>query len=395
MLRADSALGRLVLALAVHPADLPPAPYGGPGARLIAALGARPVPEAVPEPVTEAVPEGPARAPLRYRPAAWGRWLPGLLTTWLVTLTCLTAAAVQKVLPGPWQAMVPGQAEGPGPERWSLTAAGRLGPRGRAEALAFTPDGRLLVTVSRSSAGTWDMADPGHPRQVAVPPGVGRVTAVGASPDGRTLVTAGGPDVRALAVGSGATRWSVDGAPREVKAVAAGRDRVVFADAGTAGSTRLTELRLDAGRPLRLTTLSRLQQRVDAAQFSADGHTLAVAGAEGTVRLWDVSDPRRPEAAGPAFGTPGLRTTALAFSPDARLLATVDAARTVRLWDVADRARPRPLGRPFGDGAERVTAVAFSPDARLVATVGTDGTTSLWWRLPGTEADVPPGATAR
>jgi WD40 repeat protein len=181
----------------------------------------------------------------------------------------------------------------------------------------------------------------------------------------------------------------------EVKAVAAGRDRVVFADSGTTGSARLAELRLDTGRPLRLTTLSRLRQAVAAAQFSADGRTLAVAGAEGAVRLWDVSDPRHPEAAGPAFGGPEGGTTALAFSPDARLLATVDSARTVRLWDVTDRARPRPLGRPLGDGTERVTALAFSPDARLVATVGADGTASLWWRSPGTEADVPPGATTR
>ncbi|MFF9584124.1 WD40 repeat domain-containing protein [Streptomyces achromogenes] len=380
MLRADSALGRLVLALAVRPADLPPVRHAGPGTRLIAALGTRPVPVAA------------APAPARCRLGSRGRWLPGLLTAWVAALTCLTAASV---LPGPWRGVAPGQAQAPGPEHWRLTSAGRLGPRGRAEALAFTPDGRLLVTVTRSAVSTWDMADPGHPARVPAPAGVRRVTAVATSPDGRTLVAAGGADVRALAVGSGMARWSVSGAPMEVKAVAAGRDRVVLADSGTTGSARLAELRLDTGRPPRPATLSRLRQAVAAAQFSADGRTLAVAGAEGSVRLWDVSDPRHPEAAGPAFGGPEGRTTALAFSPDARLLATVDSARTVRLWDVTDRARPRPLGRPLGDGAERVTALAFSPDARLVATVGTDGTASLWWRSPGTEADVPPGATTR
>ncbi|MFD0394859.1 hypothetical protein ACFQ3Z_31760 [Streptomyces nogalater] len=68
-------------------------PHARPGTRLIAALGTRPVPVAA----------APARAPLRYRPGFRGRWLPGLLTTWLVALTCLTAAAVQEVLPGPWR----------------------------------------------------------------------------------------------------------------------------------------------------------------------------------------------------------------------------------------------------------------------------------------------------
>lgn len=177
MLRADSALGRLVLALAARPADLPRVRRAGPGTRLIAALGTRPVPVAT------------APVPARHRLRSRGRWFPGLLTAWLAALTCLTAAAV---LPGPWRELTPGQAQAPGPEHWRLTAAGRLGPRGRAEALAFTPDGRLLVTVTRSAASTWDVADPGHPKRVPVPAGVRRVTAATTSPDGSTLVAAGG-----------------------------------------------------------------------------------------------------------------------------------------------------------------------------------------------------------
>jgi WD40 repeat protein len=117
---------------------------------------------------------------------------------------------------------------------------------------------------------------------------------------------------------------------------------------------------------------------VTSAVFSSDGRTLATAGDDQTVRLWNVTDPANPVPLGPPLTTQSGTIYLVAFSPDGRVLATANEDHTARLWNLSDLSRPAPWGQPLSGHQARVRSIAFSPDGRTLATTGDDKTVRLW-----------------
>jgi len=156
-----------------------------------------------------------------------------------------------------------------------------------------------------------------------------------------------------------------------------------------------------------------------AVAFSPQGDTLAAAGDDGIIRLWDVATRRlvknlvghkdfvsciafSPDGRWFASGTGGLfsgnrpmelklwdaktwafigdlpghsfRITSVAFSPDSQTLASASGDKSVRLWDVASRT----LRAELQGHTEMVTCVVYSPDGSTLATASLDRTVRLW-----------------
>ncbi|WNE97352.1 hypothetical protein PS467_19460 [Streptomyces luomodiensis] len=112
--------------------------------------------------------------------------------------------------------------------------------------------------------------------------------------------------------------------------------------------------------------------------FSPNGRTLATASYDRTVRLWNVSDPTRPERLGkPLTGHTSWVSSAV-FSPDGRTLASAGDDGTIRRWDVRDPGHPRPLGEPLSGHDGTIYLVAFSPDGRTLAAATEDHVVRLW-----------------
>jgi WD40 repeat protein len=73
----------------------------------------------------------------------------------------------------------------------------------------------------------------------------------------------------------------------------------------------------------------------------------------------------------------------VAFGPDGHTLATAGDDEDVRLWDLTAGGRPTLLGSPLTEHSKPVSAVAFSAEGRFLATGSQDGTARLWELNPG------------
>ncbi len=233
---------------------------------------------------------------------------------------------------------------------WQSTSKRRIFHEGWVDAVAFSPDGTRIATVTVDNVYHFrPMGIPGWQvhEEVLVRANMVRGSMV------RLWDAATGQPLGQL-LRHDAYVWAVAFSP-DGKKVATGSDMARLWDIAT-------------GQPLG--SPMKHKSFVLAVAFSPDGKKVATASADQTARLWDGST-------GQPLGQPmahrGL-VNAVVFNPDGTKLVTASEDGMARLWDVATGQPLRPLMAHRGP----VRTVAFSPDGKKVATASWENSETAW-----------------
>ncbi len=127
----------------------------------------------------------------------------------------------------------------------------------------------------------------------------------------------------------------------------------------------------DLEHATKLATLQRNEANIWAVAFTGDGNKFATASHDWKVALWDATTPSAPLH---VFDGHTNAVQALAFAPRSMLLASGGADETVRLWDLQTLT----LKRSYTGHRDFITAIAFSNSGKLLASGALDGHIRLW-----------------
>jgi RNA polymerase sigma factor (sigma-70 family) len=159
-----------------------------------------------------------------------------------------------------------------------------LGHQDTVTTLAFSPDGKVLVTGSKDkSVRLWDAATGKEIRQFAGQRDA--VRSVAFAPDGRLLAVAAGRAIQMLDAQSGRILWKALGHQDTVTTLAFSPDGKGVATGGKDKSVRLW----DVGTGKEIRRFMGQRAAVRSVHFAPDGKTLITQGVDKSTIVWDLA----------------------------------------------------------------------------------------------------------
>jgi eukaryotic-like serine/threonine-protein kinase len=253
--------------------------------------------------------------------------------------------------------------------------------------LAWQPDGKRIACAGWDgrlhTAWVWD-ARTGNP---IFPLPCPSCFAMAFSPDGRYLVTGGGNEALQIwDAGSGREIGTLGTHEQDIQGVVFSQDGKYLASASGDGIVKLWDAAIFRDAPplgkkkaARFAFPGRSGVSLNMA-FSPDGKRLAAGGEKNMVNVWDVQT-------GNVLQTlPGHKrdVCAVAFSHDGRWIASGSEDSTVKVWNAATGE----FIRSFRGHTGLVSSVAFSPDGRRLYSGSRDHTVKIWDLTQLAEASV-------
>jgi len=234
---------------------------------------------------------------------------------------------------------------------------------------AFGPDGKYLITKSKSEYILWEVESGKLMLEIPAPQGDTRILGASFSQDGKDIAVVNQDrEISIFEIKSGRQKLTFQPG-LDVLAISfnpdgtqlAGTGREVYAamwdttSGETVNTLDLLKLPISAG-----------QAQNETITYSPDGSRLALDGV-----IWD---PITGQVLFPLLGhTQGL--TAQAFNTDGTRLITASLDGTVMLWDLNPEHELLTLSHPSGGF---IWGIAISPDGQSLATAGADQVAIIW-----------------